>query len=107
MIVDILLVIAAFLLCFVGGAVGGFVAELIRGRSVLSRLESMENSVKGSAGRAVSMAKQERMQGAMLEAMQAFKEGKKPEEIMKEIGLKYPDVALDLGKKLMRGDIQI
>lgn len=65
--------------------------------------KNLQNTLNGREGLNARKDKAERMQGMMLEfanAMQA--PDAKPQEIIKLIATKYPDIAMDLVKKGMK-----
>lgn len=100
-------VISSLVFC----AVSAWILHVFRNRYVdgelddlSARMGSIEMSLKGSVGRSNREAKAERQGEAITKAMMLFKDGKKPEEVLKEVGSAYPDVALDLiSKKLLKG----
>jgi len=55
---------------------------------------------KGARGNEKRAENTERLSAAVVEAAALYKSGKTPVEIAKELLPKYPDVALQLGKKL-------
>lgn len=97
-----------------GLGIGTLIAYLLRDRwqdnrilrldSIIEELEEenarLRNTLNGRKGIDLRQEKSERMQSAMMEGMILFKEGKAPADIIKEIGLKYPDIAIDFVKKL-------
>jgi len=67
--------------------------------SILETIESIRMKGYSSKGVEARREKEERWQSLAVEAITAFKAGKPPEEILKEVGPKYPDLALELAKK--------
>jgi len=67
--------------------------------SLYIRIESLENSIKGQKGNSVKAEKSERMQEALAKGMLLLQQGKKPEEIVKELGVTHSDVLVDVAKK--------
>jgi hypothetical protein len=105
--VDILLILLFSGLAIAGGLIGGFVARLIFDKWGFSNLErrlySLENSIKGSVGVAARAEKAERLTLAIAEGTKMVQEGKEVKEVIKELAIKYPDVALDIVKRLGKG----
>lgn len=64
-----------------------------------AKVESIDMAQRGATGRNVRAEKAERMNSAMFEAMTMYKEGKPIQDILKEVGGKYPDVAIALASK--------
>jgi hypothetical protein len=62
-------------------------------------LKSAKNTIYGMKGREKQTEMNERMEEAISEAIIMYQSGKEPEEILKTIGAKYPDVAGKLLKK--------
>lgn len=100
--------------CFSGGLIGGFLAQLVKSTldgyklaQLDRRTERLENTLKSGAGVQARNDKAERMGEAVAEAALLLKEGKKPEEIAKLLLPKYPDIALDLVKKAAQGKLGI
>jgi len=89
--------VSFFVLSLVGGVIGAWLYR----RDYERRLRSLENS----KARGVGMERAERMEAALTEAAQMYGEGRKLEEIAKELLPKYPDVALSLGKKFAKGGL--
>lgn len=82
--------------------IAAMVSHVIRNRDFYQlrrEFESLDMSVKGYAGRNSRQEKAERQASAMAEAAALLQAGKKPDEIMKALLPKYPDIALDLAKK--------
>ena len=91
-----------------GGLVGGFLSGLVlqfRVASLEREVNRLYHLIAGEAGNVARVQKNERMNAALVEAAALFKEGKKPEEILKELLPKYPDVALQLGQKGLKGKL--
>jgi hypothetical protein len=62
--------------------------------------KSLKNTAAGENGRLARQEKKERLQAAVIEIMGKMKEGNVDmPTVLKEIGAKYPDVAMDLIKK--------
>jgi len=96
---------------FAGSVIGGMIAGLLsdfardmKTASFEARLKRLENAGISSAGVAAREAKATRQGEALAEAFRLFKENKSPADIVKELGPKYPDVALDLIMKSMKND---
>lgn len=95
------------------GAMAGFLSGALTGAlaggqlgwrmdSLDRRLEQWKNAQNAPLGVEARKEKAERMSSAMAEAMMAMKSGKPPAEVIKEVAAKYPDVALDIGKKIAK-----
>ena len=97
LIADVWLLSGAAVLIFAGALVGGFIAGIIFQIFYHKSLVRGEASKRGIEAK---VEKTERMNAALVEAAQLLQDGKKPEEIVKLLLPKYPDVALDLVKKL-------
>jgi len=105
MLMEFWVFLAFALLVFCGSAIGGFVFQVLFSGSIQARICSLENSIKGSAGRVVSKEKSERMIEAAMRAAALHKDGKNVQEILKTVASEYPDVALDFAKKAMQGKL--
>lgn len=94
----------------IGGFIGGSAVGYFKDWALSARVDGLEarfhrmhnQSISGD-GTAVKNQKAERMSQAVAEAAALMQSGKKPEEALKEIAAKYPDVALDVIQKTMRG----
>jgi len=84
------------ILAFIAGFLACRAHIWLVGREASSRL----NAYNASKGRVAKAEYSDRMSGAIADALILFKEGKKPVDILKELLPKYPDVAVQLGKKL-------
>ena len=97
------------ILAFCGSVIGGFVArfmfEQISLISLERRIRSLELAYLAGRANNVRVEKSERMGAAMAEAALLIKEGKKPEELPALLLPKYPDIAMDLIKKGMKGKL--
>jgi len=89
----------------VGGMIAGMVIDALTQRNIASlehrtkRLELALISPKGVENR---IAKEERMEEAMLRVAELIKEGKKPEEALKEVAMAYPDVAIGMVQRALK-----
>jgi len=90
--------------------VGGFVARLVMSfiterdlASLEARVKRIEMKLISGSGVDARQEKAERQQEAMLKAAELMKAGKEPKEALKEVAMAYPDVAMDLVQKAMRG----
>lgn len=87
------------------GAVGAWLASH-RIQQLEYKLEQLHLRTISGAGVASRQEKAERMSAAMAEAIAGMqKEGANATEVLKAIALKYPDVALDVAKKVMKGKV--
>jgi hypothetical protein len=106
---DFGLLIGYLLLVFAGSVLGGFLANLIYGyfgyHNLDSRLLSLENTIRGNKGVAVKAGKEQRMAAAIAEGAAMLQQGHKPADILKALAPRYPDVAMDMVKKLAKGEI--
>lgn len=93
---DFWLLVGAAILIFGGALIGGFLGGLAFQVIYHKSLIRGEASKRGVDARVEKAA---RMNAAVIEAAQMLQEGKKPEEILKALIPKYPDVAMDLVKK--------
>lgn len=91
---------------FFGGLVGAFGFGIFHNyaldRKVVAleaRAERIEKSYIGAKGNASQAQANERFEMAVGEALTAIQGGAQPQEVLKEVGKKYPDVALRLVKK--------
>jgi hypothetical protein len=106
--------IEMYILCFlIGAASGAIVVYFIKDKYLEKRinyqkayieeleaeLKNTKNQLWGMKGRQNQIQNQERMEEAISEAMLLIQSGKPIEEVVKEIGAKYPDVAGKLLKK--------
>ena len=89
-------------LVFFGGLLGGALIQLFVNGWVLRRLTSLENSIKGRSGQFKNQEQTQRLMEALAEASELHKQGKKPEEILKELAPRYLDLAPLLLKNLKR-----
>jgi len=88
------------LLIFIGAVIGGILGSMLFNvffHKQIIRQTSSERAVN------VRAEKAERINAALIEAANMFQEGKPVGDIAKELLPKYPDVALDLVKKLGKG----
>jgi len=100
------------LLAFFGGLIGGFLAQLVKSTldayklaQLERRVERLENTLKSANAVGTREARADRMGAAIAEAATMFGQGKKPDEILKELVPKYPDVGLELIKKGFHGKL--
>lgn len=89
----------------VGGFVAGVCVTTVFNWLVQRAAYSRYMREKGARGNASQAQSSERLSLAIAEAMTLFQEGKKPMEILKELAPKYPDVALQLGGKFLKGKL--
>lgn len=64
-----------------------------------ARVESLEMALRGEKGRSARAEKAERQSAAMAEAAAMLQTGQQPQDILKTLIAKYPDVAADMAKK--------
>lgn len=87
-----------------GGVLGGLVYPLIRNYAMERRFDAIEQRFMGVLG-SKSQQKQSEMaareEQAIGEVLALFQAGKDPQTILKEVGVKYPDIAMKYAKKLM------
>lgn len=95
-IASLWLIVGGSIVIFVGSVVGGFFGGLAFQVFYHKSLIRAQSSQRGVDAR---VEKAERMNAAVVEAAQLLQEGKKPDEILKALVPKYPDVAMDLVKK--------
>jgi hypothetical protein len=84
------------------GIICGMVSHVIRNKDLgmlIAKVDHIEMTRLSEKGANVRNEKRERTNMAMAEAAALYQSGKKPEEIMKELLPKYPDIALELVKK--------
>ena len=69
--------------------------------SLTAKIENVEAIARGSKGNSRAAEKNERKDSAMIEALAIFQDNAIPDKMqaLKALGLKYPDVAMDLLKK--------
>lgn len=107
---DIALSIGYLLIVFAAALLGGFLANMFYGfygySNLAGRLLSLENSIRGAKGVEARQGKEERMGLAIAEGAAMMKKGKNPVDIIRELGPKYPDIALDLYKKFKKGGLE-
>lgn len=107
--VDVVVGVGYLLVLFGGAALGGFLANIFYGfygfSSVSRRVLSLENGIRGRKAVEVKADKEGRQAIALGEAAAMMKEGKLPIDVLKELGPKYPDVAMELFKKASKGDL--
>jgi hypothetical protein len=105
-LVNILLVVGS---AGVGGVVGGFLWRLVMDigalNNLLRRIESLENSIKGSKGAAARQRNEERMSEAIAEGAALVQSGASIQEVAKQLAPKYPDIAGKLLKDMMGGKL--
>jgi len=104
--VDILVLAVMFVVStLAAGFVGWFSGKLaITARfedlqEMVRELKSAGMGVKSAMGVSAKQQNQEELEAAMGEAVLMLKEGKKPDEILKTLLPKYPQVALRLAKR--------
>ena len=94
-------------ICMISGWIGGFMARfLVDIRAVVAvehKLLNLEKKIYSIDAVDKRSEKADRMSAAIAEAAIALKEGKEPMQIAKEVGMKYPEIALDLFKKFQKG----
>jgi hypothetical protein len=110
--VDLWLIIgflAAGIVVFIGSAIGGFIFRMMSETHLERRVASLEGKIISGLGVERRQEKSERMQAAMAEALAIMKDENIPKEQKTQALLKvaaaYPDVALDLLKKLGKGGL--
>jgi hypothetical protein len=94
------------LCALVGGIVGGWASGMVYAMywsealaSLRAEVQSAKNTVLSVKGVDARAEKSARMDSMMAEALAMFNEKKDVTEIIKTLGLKYPDLALSLLKK--------
>ena len=106
---DFAVFVGYLLLVFGGSLVGGFLANLFYGffgySGLHNRLLSLENSIRGNKGVAVKVGREQRMSAAIAEGAAMLKEGTAPLEVVKSLAPRYPDVAMELVKKISKGEL--
>lgn len=97
------------------GAMAGFIAGGIMGWFRMMQIDSLEarfkrlsNDLMSQDGVVSRHAQTERMSAAVAEVAAAIQAGKKPEDALKEVAVKYPDVAAKIlqkaaGKGFLKG----
>lgn len=99
---ETVLILSFGLLTLFGSLFGGFLARVMfeaRGyMRIDARLFSLENSIKGQKSGEKRQLKDERLAQAIAEGSQLIQDGEKPMEVVKQLALKYPDIAMDLIK---------
>ena len=95
---------------FAGGVIGGFIAQALRAKLdnyrvdvVEGQVERLKNALYGREGNASRIQKSERMSEAIAVLMQEIHSGKEPKEALAEVAKAYPDVAIDVLKKGLKG----
>lgn len=68
-------------------------------------VKALENTIRGRASGAARQQTSERMGEAVAYVAAAVQGGKPPGDALKEAAGRYPDVALALGQKLIKGKI--
>lgn len=71
------------------------------------KVESLDMNMRGVAGRASRTTNNERTEEALGKIAVLVQSGKSPQDAIKEVAMAYPDVALQIGKKLMSGKLGI
>lgn len=89
-----------------GGVVGGWASGMIYAMywsealsNLRAEVQSAKNTILSVKGVDARAEKSARMDAMLAEGFQMFNEKKEPLEIVKTLGLKYPDLALSLLKK--------
>lgn len=96
---------AIILLSLGAGAVIGVLGMRFISAWVEKRAYSIAQGERGLKGRAVRQENEERLYMAMAEALNAIKAGAKPEDVLKEVGAKYPDVVTRIMAKGLQGKL--
>lgn len=107
-IFNIIIIIFGGIGVVIGCIVGSFCATLVVegwGYAQLRyKIESLENKIKSAQGVEVRTEKAQRLQGAVIEAAAIMKDENIPKEektkALMALAAKYPDVALDLVRKV-------
>lgn len=106
-VVDIIILFSAgALFGSFGGMIGGWLSNYsqhLRLQSLEFRVESLRNKIVSPMGVQARQEKAERQSEAMAKVMILVKDGKEYKEALIEVAKEYPDVALDLAKKVMTG----
>jgi len=90
----------------VGGVISGWLSNhglAVRIQSLEQRLQQMHNNAVSGKGVSAKAEKAERTQEAMAQVMVGVQAGKDIKEVLKEVAGTYPDVAYDIGKKVLAG----
>jgi len=98
---DFLVFLAGILLVF--GL--GVITTLLLQRVMATMVESRINSIKGAKGRAQRADNEERLMLAVAEVAQAVQGGATPTDALKQVAMKYPDVAMKIGSKMLSGKL--
>lgn len=106
---DLAVGIGTLLVIIASALLGGFLANMFYGfygySDLRNRILSLENTIRGNKGVAVKAGKEERLNMAIAEAGKMLQEGAQPMDIAKALAPRYPDVAMELVKKGMKGEI--
>ena len=110
-IVNVAFSIGGLVIIFAGSLLGGFLFRLTLDFGVLNnliiRVESLENSIKGSKSSGARKEKEERINAALAEGAVLLEAGEDPKEIIPKMIKKYPDVAMDIVKKGGLGGLKL
>jgi uncharacterized membrane protein (DUF106 family) len=100
-------IIGAVLSGVMSGIIAVVVLKYLADYSLMHRLASLEAEITkikmgelSQRGNAARREKEERMQAAMMEAMALVQQGANVQDVIKQIGIKYPDIAMDMIKKM-------
>jgi len=106
---ELLWYVAGGIVVFVGSSIGGFVAGFIFNEFAYygldRRIFSLENKAKSSLGVQAREEKSVRMGEAIARAVALKAEGKEAKEIVQTVALEYPDLAMDIAGKLLKGKL--
>jgi len=99
--------IIAIIVGIFSGLISSLVLKYLADYSLMHRLASVEAEITrvkmgelSQRGNQARKEKEERMQAAMMEAMALVQQGAPVQDVIKQIGMKYPDIAMDLVKKM-------
>ena len=93
---------------FVGGVITGSVGYWLttfRLQSLEYRLEQLHLRTISGAGAQARTEKAERMSEAIAAVMAAVQKGDKPEDAIKAVAAQYPDVAMAVIQKALKGQL--
>jgi len=100
-------IISAVLVGVFSGIITGVVLKYLADYSLMHRLASVEAEITrvkmgelSQRGNQAKREKEERMQAAMMEAMALIQQGAPVQDVIKQVAAKYPDIAMDLVKKM-------
>jgi len=99
------------LVIILGSLAAGFLAGCVASALFLvlvnKRAQQLHNIKAGAVGRQARAEQEDRMMAAVAEFGKAVQEGKPMQDALKETAMKYPDVALKIGKKVLSGKMNL